>query len=73
MTILTKDTAVDKLMHIPQENLAELCYYSHKDQYGIKGIHLLDKSVPELVSWYITHYTFNEQYQCWETIIPFEE
>ena len=71
--MLTKDQAIDKLVHMNQSNLAELVYYSHKDQYGIKGHHLLDKSVPELVSWYITHYTFNETNQYWETIIPFQE
>ncbi len=73
MTILTKDTAVDRLMHIPQEKLAEMCYYMHKDQHGIKGHHLLEKSVPDLVSWIITHYSFNEKDQSWETIIPFEK
>jgi len=71
--MLTKDQATDKLVHLGQKDLAELVYYSYKDQYGIKGHHLLSKSVPELVSWYITHYTFNEDIQCWETIIPFEE
>ena len=73
MTILTKDTAVDKLMHSSQVDIAEMCYYMHKDQYGSKGHHLLKKSVPELVSWIINHYSFNEKDQCWETIIPFEE
>ena len=71
--MLTKDQAIDKLVHMNQSNLAELVYYSHKDQYGIKGHHLLDNSVPELVSWYISHYTFNETFQYWETIIPFQE
>ncbi len=73
MTILTKDQAIDALVHYPQQYLSELCYNAHKDQYGYKGRHLLDKSIPELVSWYITHYTFNEHCQRWETIIPFEE
>ena len=71
--MLTKDQAIDKLVHMNQSNLAELVYYSHKDQYGIKGHSLLNKTVPELVSWYISHYTFNENFQCWETIIPFED
>ena len=72
MELLTKDTAIDKMMHMDREYLAEICYYAHKDQYGIKGHHLLDKSVPELVSWYITHYTYNEEGQHWDTIIPFD-
>jgi hypothetical protein len=71
--MLTKDQAIDKLVHLGQKDLAELVYYAHKDQYGIKDHKHLSKSVPELVSWYITHYTFNETFQCWETIIPFEE
>ena len=71
--MLTKDQAIDKLVHMNQSNLAELVYYAHKDQYGIKGHSLLNKTVPELVSWYISHYTFNENFQCWETIIPFED
>jgi hypothetical protein len=70
---LTQDTAVDSLMHADRKSLAEMCYYMHKDQYGIKDHHLMNKPVPELVSWIITHYTFNEQNQAWETIIPFEE
>lgn len=73
MTNLTKDQAIDHLMHLPQENLAEMCYYMHKDQYDVKGSYLLDKSVPELVSWIITHYSFNEEHQAWQTKIPFEE
>lgn len=70
---MTKDEAIDRLMHSSQECLAESCYYMHKDQYGVKGTHLMNKTVPELVSWIIIHYTFNESNQCWETIIPFEE
>jgi hypothetical protein len=68
----TKDTAIDGLMHMGKSSLAEICYYAHKDQYGTKGHHLLDKSVPELVSWYITHYFFDENHQCWTPVIPFE-
>jgi hypothetical protein len=71
--MLTKDQAIDKLVHLGQNDLAELVYYAHKDQYNIKGCQYQSKSVPELVSWYITHYIFNETFQCWETIIPFEE
>ena len=72
MTTLTKDTAVDKLMHISQVDLAEMCYYMHKDQYNVKGHHFLNNPVPDLVSWIITHYTYNEQEQCWESIVPFD-
>lgn len=67
----TKHTAIDSMMHMPRTDLAELCYEAHKDQYGISGHHLLSKPVPELVSWYISHYTFNEDNQWWESTIPF--
>ena len=73
MTYLTKDQAVDRLVHIPRDDLIELCYYAHKDQYGVKGRHLLDYSVPDLVSWYIVHYDWNEKGQYWESIQPFED
>jgi hypothetical protein len=71
--MLTKDQAIDKLMHIPKEDLYELCYESHKDQYGISGTHMYQYTVPELVSWYIIHYIWNEQKQCFESAVPFEE
>ena len=70
--MLTKDQAIDKLVHMNQSNLAELVYYSHKDQYGIKGHHLLNYSVAELVSWWISHYDWDEKNQYWNTLIPFD-
>jgi hypothetical protein len=72
MATMTRDTAIDRLMHIPQAKLYEICFYGHKDQYGTKGYHMSKYTVPELVSWFILHYNFNEAAQTWETIIPFE-
>ena len=70
--MLTKDQVVDKLMHSNVDSLREMCYYAHKDHYGIKGHHLLNYSVPELVSWWISHYDWNENHQYWDTLIPFD-
>ena len=69
---MCKDEAIDKLMCYGEQDLRELIFDSHKDQYGVSGYHLLDKSVPELVSWYITHYIWNENKQCWESVVPLE-
>ena len=37
--MITSDSMVDRLMHIPQEELAEMCCAAHEDQYGFKGRH----------------------------------
>lgn len=68
----TKDTAVDKLVHMSHQDLYELCYYAHKDQYGFKGHHLARHSRAELASWYISHYDFNEKTQKWYSKLPLE-
>ena len=68
----TKDTAIDKLVHMSHQVLYELCYYAHKDQYGYKGLHMATYSRAELVSWYLTHYNFNEKTQQWYSILPLE-
>jgi hypothetical protein len=69
---MTKDEAVDSLVHSGQANLAETCYELHKDQYGVKGRHLMDKSVPELVSWILTHYEWNSEKSRWESKEPLD-
>jgi hypothetical protein len=73
MTVLTKDTAVDKLMHIPHQELIDLCQHMYIDQYGYKNSNMTNMSVPELVSWIITHYEFDVDKQALKTIVPFEE
>lgn len=70
--MLNKDQVVDKLMHSDIDILREMCYYSYKDQYGTKGQHLLTYSIPELVSWWLTHYYWDENNQYWNTKIPFD-
>lgn len=70
---MTKDEAVDNLMHSKQASLAETCYELHKDQYGVKGHHLMDKSVPELVSWILTHYEWDASNERWKNKVPFSD
>lgn len=63
--MITSDSMVDRLMHIPQEELAEMCCEAHKDQYGFKGRHLLRHTVPELVSWWVINFFWDEVSQEW--------
>lgn len=71
--MLDKDAAVDRLMSCDQETLAETAYYMYEDQYGSKGRHLLKYTVPEIVSWILSHYEWSYEAQCWETKIPFDD
>jgi hypothetical protein len=68
----TKDQIVDRMMHANVDDLRESCYFAHKDQYGIKGHHLLKYTVAQLVSWWISHYEWDEKGQLWTTITPFD-
>ncbi|WP_438980277.1 hypothetical protein [Polynucleobacter sp.] len=69
---LTYDQVVDKMMtEYSQTELFELCSESHKDQYGIRGRHMVDYTISELVSWWITHYKWNGLTQIWETRFEF--
>lgn len=70
--MMTKDQVVDHMMRSRYEDLVETVYYSHKDQYGTKGHHLLKASKEELVSWWLSHYTWKYEDQRWETIVSFE-
>lgn len=71
-SVYTKDTALDKLVHMPHQDLYELCYHAHKNQYDYKGHHLARYSRAELVNWYISHYDFNEKTQQWYSKLPLE-
>jgi hypothetical protein len=68
---MTKDQAVDRLMHSDRDSLAESVYYSHKDFYGVKGHHMGNYTKEELVSWLLCHFDWNEEYQHWEKKVPF--
>lgn len=71
--MLTADQALDHMMHQSQEDLYHMCYEAHKDFYGTKGRHMYQYSVPELVSWWVSHYEWNEADQYWDTKISFED
>jgi hypothetical protein len=71
--MLTADQALDRLMHLPKEDLYEICYDAHRDQYGAGGSHLSAQPFSELINWYVTHYAWNETHQYWETKIPFDD
>lgn len=70
---MTKDEAVDKMMHSDRTILAETCYELHKDQYGVSGHHLMEKSVSELVSWLLAHYEWDGTNERWESKVPFSD
>jgi hypothetical protein len=70
---VNKDQAINKLMTVPQVVLAEQVYYMHKDQYGAKGHHVMKYSVPELVSWILSHYEWNDEHQIWNTKFPLDD
>lgn len=73
MSRLTQDEVIDRMVHMSRDDLYEIVYGAYKDQYGTRPTHMSDWSVPDLVSWYIIHYEWNEQHQMWESAIPFEE
>ena len=71
---LTYDQVVDKMMtSYSQAELFEICSESHKDQYGVRGRHMAEYSIAELVNWWICHYKWNQARQFWESITSFDE
>jgi hypothetical protein len=70
-TNFTAAEAKARLENYDSEIFRETCYYSHKDQYGVKGHHLLKAPHDHLVDWWLAHYNWNEKEQYWDSIIPF--
>lgn len=70
---MNKDQVVDKLMTVPQRELAVAVYNMHKDQYGAGGHHVLRYSVPELVSWILAHYEWSEKDEQWLSKTPLDD
>lgn len=68
----TKDQAVDSLMHCSQVDLYESVQEMHKDQYGTRGRHMSRYTVSELVNWWISHYDWDQQTQCWVSNTSFD-
>ena len=66
MTLDTRDTAVDAMMHLKKETLQSLIGSASRELYGHVPSAIDFMTVPELVSWWIWHYEFNETSQEWE-------
>lgn len=74
MAMLNADQAVDNLMVAYKlETLRDLVYNCYKDQYGALGYHVMGYEKPELVSWVLNHYYWDEPTQKWTTKFPLNE
>jgi hypothetical protein len=61
-----KDEAVDQLMATPKEILASTVQFMHQNVYGTEGAaNIMAFSVPELVSWVLSHYEWDFKEQAW--------
>jgi hypothetical protein len=69
---MNKDEAISALMHSCKDDMYEIVFSAYKDQYGTRPREMYKLTLPELVSWYISHYRWDEVSQTWETIIPFD-
>lgn len=70
-TWMSADEAVDHLMHLTREDLSEIVWDAYKDQYNVRPRHMSNYTHSELVSWYLSHYEWNEGEQFWQSIVPF--
>ena len=71
--MLTKNQVLDRLMTYDRSDLYDICCEAYKDQYGVKGRHLSDYTISELVNWWVSHYEWDERRQLWDTKIPFND
>lgn len=63
----TKDQAVDCLMHARKSFLAGWVYTGYEVLYDrYPETEFYSWSIPELVSWIISHYDFDEKHQGWK-------
>lgn len=62
---LTKDTAVDKMMYCDRVSLRKLVQDEYQKIYGFRNLSFYKLTVPELVSWILYHYDFDETSQEW--------
>lgn len=70
-TWMTIDQVVDRLMTTDRNSLFELVWDSYKDQYNVRPKHMYNYTQAELVSWFLSHYRWDVDNQCWESIVPF--
>jgi len=69
----SKHAAIDKLVHMPQGQLLDVCYEAHKDHYGIKGRFMTSWSKTNLINWWLEHYTWDDRNMAWDCEFPEEE
>jgi hypothetical protein len=62
---LTAAQAQARLRSLPQRDLYDLCQESHKDLTGVRGRHMVNYSVDQLVGWWLTNYQWDQQGQYW--------
>lgn len=70
---MNKDQAIDNLMYSDHKSLAETVYFMYKDQYGHKAHHMFHYTIPELASWIVSHYDWDERNQMWASKVPLDE
>lgn len=61
------------LESLSHDDLAEWCYYSHKDFYGVKGHHMTGQgwTKQDYIDWIIQHFKWNVENQSWDNAVPF--
>jgi hypothetical protein len=70
-TWMSADEAADRLMCMSHDDLREIVWDAYKDQYNVRPRHMSNYTHAELVSWYLSHYDWNEGEQFWQSIVPF--
>lgn len=75
MTNLTQNEAYARLETLSHEDLAEWCYESHKDFYGVKGRHMTGQGWTKLdyIDWIKAHFDWDAKEQVWSNSVPFVE
>jgi hypothetical protein len=65
--------AIAHIETLPHEDLADWCYDSFKDFYGVKGHHMRGQgwTKQDYMDWILQHFTWNEETQCWHNAVPF--
>lgn len=69
--IRTAAEAEADLRSLSQQDLWKICQESHKDFYGVRGQHMINCTVDQLVVWWLNHYqwdTVGQYWTCTETI-----
>lgn len=73
MAYMTHDEAMAMLESAEFDCLAEWCYESHKDFYGVKGRHMTGQGWTRLdyIDWIKAHFVWDCDNQYWRNAVPF--